>query len=163
MSKEYCGLCWAKLSDGSCLCDEKKREKECEKARMRLAQKRGENVSEQKELQSLRDYLAYIPMRLAYLKVTSSTAWTSNERKYYVELYNAIRNWGKSHEVFFKYLVGKINFQKVVSLYGYSQRRCTQMIKKQRKDFIDFIEEQEPLLRQKYPFEPAEGDVYWRD
>ena len=123
---------------------------------MRLSHKREENSQTAKELQGLRDYLAYIPMRLAYLRMTSSSAWESNERKYYVDLHEAIKNWGKSHEVFFKYLIKKINLKKVVKLYGTSQRVCERLIEKQRKELLDFITVQEVRFRKIYPFEPCE-------
>ena len=123
---------------------------------MRLSHKREENFQTAKELQALRDYLAYIPMRLAYLRMTSSSAWKSNECKYYVDLHEAIKNWGKSHEVFFKYLIKKINLKKVVKLYGTSQRVCERLIEKQRKELMDFITVQEVRFREIYPFEPCE-------
>ena len=155
MSKEYCNLCWAKLPDGTCFCDKTSRAAECKKARMRLSLKREENTQTAKELQALRDYLAYISMRLAYLNATPCDG-ISNERKYYVELYEVIKGWGKSHEVFFKYLIKKINLKKLVNLYGASQRVCERLIAKQRKELIDFITLQEVRFRKIYPFEPCE-------
>ena len=157
MKKEHCNFCWAKLPDGSCFCVKEQREENCRKARMRLAQKKEEQMQPAKELQGLRDYLAYIPMRLAYLKAQTDGKPTSNEWKYYVALYKAIKTWGSSHEVFFKYLIKKINFSKVVNLLGRNKRQCIRIVGTTRKMLVDYIQKQEALLREKYPFEPCEG------
>ena len=157
MKKEHCNFCWAKLPDGSCFCVKEKRPENCRKARMRLAHEREENMQPAKELQGLRDYIAYIPMRLAYLNAQANGKNTSNEWKYYVELYKAIKEWGRTHEVFFKYLIKKINFSKVVKLLGRAKRQCIRIVGTTRKMLVDYIQKQETLLREKYPFEPCEG------
>lgn len=156
MKKEYCNLCWAKLPNGSCFCSNKERRQiECVKARKRLARKKEDERPAKKELHGLREYFSYIPVRLAYLKESGNIS--SNEWNFYVELYSAIKEWGKAHEIFFKYLIKKIDFDRLVRLYGLSERQCVRINGTIKKNLVDYIQKQEELLREKYPFEPCEG------
>ena len=153
--KEYCNFCWAKLPNGICFLSESGRSESCRKARERFAgqKKEAESAKNKKEIEGLRNYLAYIPKRLVYLEAIN--AKDSNEWTYYVELYESIKRWGKSHGAFFKYLVKRLKFEDVKDLLGVSERFAFRMIGKQRRALIDFITAQETSIREKYPFEEA--------
>ena len=153
--KEYCNVCWAKLPNGLCFCAENGNSENCQKARVRFMEqkKKAEAAKSKKDTEGIRDYLAYIPKRLVYLNALNLK--NSNEWNYYVEIYDSIKNWGKSHGVFFKYLTKKIKFNEVKDLLGVSEQFAFRIIGKQRRALIDFITEQETSLREKYPFEEA--------
>jgi hypothetical protein len=141
------------LPNGGCFAQENVRAEYCLQAQLRFEKQRKETEGNKtrKEITGLRNYLAYIPKRLGYLKAFNLK--NSNEWKYYVELYEVIKNWGKSHEIFFKYLIKSIKFDQLKNLYGTSESQVSRMIKKQREKMVDFIKEQETIIRNKYPFE----------
>lgn len=149
---EYCNFCWAKLGNGECFCPKDTRAEHCKKAKERF-----ENQG-LKEATALRDFLAYIPTRIAYLKIFNSDV-LSNEYKYYYELYKRIKEWGKSHRVFFKYLTGNIDMDEVKVLYGVNKRECFRIMSRQRKLLIQFIDNLENQLSVKYQFIPM-TDVF---
>ena len=48
----------------------------------------------------IKKYLAYIPQRLAWLKIFNVSP-SNNEYRYYLELYKSIKEYGKKHKIFF--------------------------------------------------------------
>lgn len=154
---ERCNFCWAKLSDGSCFCPKENRAEHCRKAKQRCMEqkKKDEEENTRNKIKGLRNYLAYIPKRLGYLR--ADNAQTSNEWKYYAALYEEIKRWGKLHRVFFRYLIKQIKLEEAKRLLGLSERQTYRVIDRQKQDLMDFITEQEKLLQEKYPFENEEN------
>ena len=154
MGKDYCNFCWAKGSDGKCLCDKESRLQHCKKARARIK----EPTTQKQELVGLRDYLTYLARRSIYLKITNGGI-PSNEYKYCYLLQKKIKQWGRKHVVFYKYLCEDITVEQAIDLYGVSRRQFYRISSQQKNDLIVFIEEQERLLSEEYPF-PTEADIF---
>ncbi len=150
MRKEYCNFCWAKGSGGRCICKEESRLEHCEKAKIRMA---ADALTKNKELIGLREYLDYISNRIIYLKILSNYT-TCNEYKYLCQLRKRIKQWGKEHIIFYKYLRGTLSLEEAKILYGISYKQLYRLVTSQRKELIVFIEEQEKLLEEQYPFDP---------
>lgn len=171
MAKSYCKFCWAKLGDGSCFCEKELRPANCRKAREREKeqQKQQEELSSTdtytKEIECLREYLSYIPRRMAYLRIFYGNACIdSNEYKYLAALIESIKNFGKNHVVYFKYLIKRYSFKKLEKLYGRSERSCRRIIKPQQSELLALIEEKERALYKQYPFDKnAELDMEGTD
>lgn len=104
------------------------------------------------ETKAIKEYLAYIPMRLAYLKMFNVSP-NHNEYKYYLKLYESIKEYGKRHKVFIYYITSKINIEKCKAFYKVSERTCYRIFAKQRKEFLEFIMQKETELQKMYPFE----------
>ncbi len=152
--KKWCNFCWAKLYGGGChIADVKSRIVECEKAKTR-----SEKSTSVNQIQGLRDYIAYISKRIRYLKSFQGSVECS-EHKYYCELRKQIKMWGRKHAIFYAYMRGKIELRKATELYGVSEREFYRLISLQRRRLIKFIEEQEEILEQKYPFIPV-SDIF---
>lgn len=151
MNESYCNYCWAKLVDG-CLCTEVAREIHCKAAREResKALQQKEATSSRKESRALKDYLKYVSQRIDYLKAFGSED-ISNEYKYYVALKASLRAWGSKHQLFYKYLQGKLHFTDVQDLYGVSSRECARIFRSQRKQLLKYISAQEERLIAQYP------------
>lgn len=150
MRKDYCNFCWAKCSGGRCICKEESRSEHCKKAKIRMA---ADALTKNKELIGLREYMNYISNRIIYLKILSNYQ-ACNEYKYLCQLRKRIKQWGQEHIIFYKYLRGTISLEEAKILYGISYRQLYRLATSQRKELIVFIEEQENLLRDQYPFDP---------
>lgn len=144
MVSKYCNCCWAK-SNRRCICPPEKRAETCKKAEITYHTKR---LCKSKELKGLLDYISYISMRIAYLKMYGGD---SNEYKFYYVLRKRIKQWGKDHLIFYKYLKGEITNEQAIALYGVSGRTWARIAMHQRKQLIAFIEENEKILDEKYP------------
>lgn len=155
MNKKYCKYCWAN-GGVKCHASEENRRKNCMEAKMRAASE--SNMSKHNESKALHDYISYIKNRITYLKAFSPSVPLS-EYKYYRALLTEIKRWGEQHIIFYKYLRGKITIDDATSLYGVSEREFYRMMKHQRALLIKFIEEQENILGEKYPFIPM-TDVF---
>ena len=153
MKKNYCDFCWAKLSDGKCLCNEEIRPKHCAAAVLRANAK-----AVDKELVGIREYMLYISKRIAFLKVFGNGE-RSNEYKYLRHLRKQILQWGKDHLIFYHYLCGKISLERAKTLYGVSEREFYRISARQRKNLITFITEQEEVLSKQYPFYLFDGEL----
>lgn len=105
-----------------------------------------------KETKAIKEYLAYIPLRLAYLKI-GNVQPTHNEYKYYLELCKSIKEYGKHHKIFFYYITSKINIKKFKAFYKVSERTGYRIFAKQRKEFLEFLSQKEIELSKLYPFE----------
>lgn len=107
------------------------------------------------ETKAIKEYLAYIPMRLAYLKMFNASP-NHNEYKYYLKLYESIKEYGKKHKVFIYYITSKINIEKCKAFFNVSERTCYRIFSKQRKEFLEFIMQKERELSKMYPFKGLE-------
>ena len=105
-----------------------------------------------KETSAIKKYLAYLPLRLAYLKIYGVQP-THNEYKYYLELCKSIKEYGKKHKVFFYFITSKINYKKFKAFHRVSERTGYRILAKQRKEFLEFLTQKEAELSKKYPFE----------
>lgn len=158
---KHCQFCWAYYQHTKCIAPPESREMLCKKAMERMAKtaikepvkkqpvkKQPKNKS---EAEGLKKYLEYIQKRIAFLKALSGEI-VSNERKYYCALREAIKQWGKTHVLFYACIYGKIGVKQAAAVCGVSQRTFYRIMSKQRKDLIDFIKAQECILGEKYPF-----------
>lgn len=153
-NKKYCDFCWAKLHGGGChIVDLNARKIHCQKAMERLEQEVFNN-----ETQKVRDYIAYLSKRIRYLKLFQGNVKFS-EYKYYCELRSRIKEWGKRHIIPYAYLSGKFTCDQAIEFYGVSKREFCRLMKTQRRRLIKFIEEQEEVLEEKYPFIPM-SDIF---
>ena len=105
-----------------------------------------------KETTAIRQYLTYIPLRLAYLKIYNVQP-THNEYKYHLKLYKSIKEYGKSHKVFLYYITGRISIKKYTAVLKVSERTGYRILAKQRKEFLEFLRQKETELYKIYPFE----------
>lgn len=144
MVSKYCNCCWAK-SNRRCICPPETRAETCKKAEVRYHNKL---IIKSKELKGLQDYITYISIRIAYMRVYGGDL---NEYKFYYVLRKRIRQWGKEHVIFYKYLMNEITPEQAMVLYGVSHRTWLRISKQQRKQLIVFIEETEKILDEKYP------------
>ena len=152
--KKYCDFCWAKLHGGGCHVDDlTTRKLHCQKA-----MERAQETTFKNETQKVREYISYLSKRIRYLKLFQGDVLLS-EYKYYCELRNQIKEWGKSHVIPYAYLSGKFSLEKSIEFYGVSKREFFRLIKAQRMRLVKFIEEQEEALAQKYPFIPM-SDIF---
>ena len=149
---KHCQFCWAWYQNTKCIASAENRKQLCKKAmeRSKAAVKPVKQKTAREDV-GLKRYLLYIKDRLAFLKALSVKR-DSNEYKYYFALQEAIKQWGKSHALFYGCLYGKIEVKQAADMCGVSKRTFFRMMSKQRKDLIDFIEEQERILGEKYPF-----------
>ena len=160
---EYCKHCWACYHGIRCIAPLEARNALCEKAKARM---NGGRIKECLQEQPTNDYkdvkvkefVRYISQRIAYLKILIGGI-PSNEYKYYCALKEAIKEWGKAHVIFYGCLYGKISVERAKSILGVSESTFFRIMKKQRKDLIDFIEKQENILNVKYPFIPM-ADIF---
>ena len=76
-----------------------------------------------------------------------------NEYKYYLKLYESIKEYGKRHKVFIYYITSKINIEKYKEFYKVSERTSYRIFSKQRKEILEFIMQKETELSKIYPFE----------
>ena len=102
------------------------------------------------ETNLLRDYLTYIPQRLAYLKRFGVNP-SNYEYKYYSELHREIKEYLKSNKVFRLYLMHKISIEQYKAFYNTSERTSYRILAKQRAKLISFIVKKEKELLEKYP------------
>jgi hypothetical protein len=107
------------------------------------------------DMTGIRSYIAYIPKRLAFLKICGVQPY-SNEYQYYSELYCEIKGYLNRHKIFKSYILCKIGIEKYKEFYGVSGRTSYRILAKQRANFIKFIEQKEKELLQKYPYENIE-------
>ena len=108
------------------------------------------------ELIGLREYINYISNRISYLKIFTVDI-PCGEYKYYCLLRKRIKQWGETHIIFYKYLVGEIDMERAKALYGVSERQFYRISTQQRKKLIVYIEEQEVELSKRFPFIPMEN------
>ena len=104
------------------------------------------------ETLKIKNYLAYIPQRLAWLKIFN-VSQSNNEYKYYLELYESIKQYGKNHKIFFYYITSKIKIDKYKEFYKVSERTAYRILAKHCNEFINFLSNKETELEKKYPFE----------
>ena len=104
------------------------------------------------ETKAIKEYLAYIPMRLAYLKMFNVSP-NHNEYKYYLSLYESIKEYGKRHKVFIYYITNRVNIEKFKAFYKVSERTAYRIFAKQRKEFLEFLMQKETELSKMYTFE----------
>ncbi len=155
--EEYCQFCWACYQHIKCIAKPEEQGLLCEKAKARMGipvkESREREIKTDGESTNIKKYLKYIPQRIAYLKMLMGDI-PSNEYKFYCSLKKAIEQWGKAHVIFYGCLCGKITTKQAKSLYGVSERTLFRMMREQKKHLIKYIEEQEKLLSEKYPFIP---------
>lgn len=106
----------------------------------------------------LREFIHYVFNRIIYLKIAEGDI-SSNEYKYHCILWKRIKQWGAEHKIFFKYLMGDITAEQAQCCYGMFDRTFERITRKQRKELIEFIEEHERVLGERYPF-PTESDMF---
>ena len=105
-----------------------------------------------KENMQVRNYLEYIRQRCIYLNIVNNGV-QSNEYKFYKSLRDRIKKWGKNHLIPYQFIRGHIDINIVMQCLGISKRQCYRILEQNRKELIRFIEEQEKILEEKYPFE----------
>lgn len=150
--KKHCQFCWAYYQRTKCIAPAEQRKTLCGKAMARMDKPAiKEEPKSANEAVNLKKYLKYIPKRIAFLKTLSGEI-LSNEQRYYCALQEAIKEWGKTHVLFYGCIYGKISVKQAKSMCGVSERTFFRMMSKQRKALIDFIEAQECILSEKYPF-----------
>lgn len=150
---KHCEFCWAWYQNTECIAPAENRKELCKKAmeRSKAAVKKPVKQKTGREDVGLKSYLLYIHQRVEFLKALSVNR-DSNEYKYYLALQESIKQWGKSHAIFYGCIYGKIKVKQAADMCGVSKRTFFRMMSKQRKDLIDFIEEQECIWGEKYPF-----------
>lgn len=165
--EKYCKFCWACYHGVKCICADENRKAECKKARARMGKNAVKEPTEEKkqdEAVCLKEYLKYIPKRIAFLKSVCGKI-PSNEYKYYCALQAAIKKWGRAHALFYGCVYGKIGIEQARGMVGVSERTFYRIMSRQRKLLIDFIEKQENILNEKYPFIPIRyfyGGLIWK-
>lgn len=107
-----------------------------------------------KEALGVRNYLAYIENRMRYVKLLSNGI-ECNEYRYYHSMLNRIKKWSKNHAVFFAHTCGKVSTEEGKMLLGVPERTFYRLMRKQRKELISLIKQQEAVLSQEYPFIPV--------
>ena len=100
------------------------------------------------------EYLKYIKQRQVYLKFFVGGDYPLTELKYYEELQNRIKEWGKHHKIAYLYIKGKMSVSDAVDYMGVSERVFYRLIAKQKAEMITFIQETESKLEGKYSFIP---------
>lgn len=153
---KHCQFCWAYYQNTKCIAPAESREMLCQRAIKQLRKTDAkEPVKKQPnsegEAVNLKKYLQYIQKRIAFLKALCGEI-VSNEYKYYFALQEAIKQWGKTHVLFYACIYGKIGTKQAAAICGVSQRTFYRIMSKQRKSLIAFIEAQERILDEKYPF-----------
>lgn len=104
-----------------------------------------------KDYTAVRHYLQWIPTRIKFLQNFSEND-SSMEVMYYTELYKNIREWGKNHVLFYKFIMGKMTMAELLPIFGCAERTFYRIMKTQKDDLIKYIQEQEAMLDKKYPF-----------
>ena len=157
ITEEYCKYCWANCEYKECIASNENRSLLCKKAKERMfrAKKKPKTSGESVKIKK---YMIYIQKRINYLKHFRGKV-LSNEQRYYMALQDAIREWGKSHIIFYACLYGKMETQQGKNMLGVSLREFYRIMSKQREVLIKFIEKQEQILSEKYPFEPM-SDIF---
>ena len=156
--KEYCKFCWAYYHSTSCIASAETRPSLCEKAKKRMCPPVSEKEKTNDENVNVKKYLRYIQNRLSYLKILSGDI-PSNEYRFYQSLQKSINEWGKKHAIFYGCLTGKITTAQAKSSFGCSEKTFRRMMRAQKKSLIKFIEKQEEILSDKYPFIPM-ADIF---
>ena len=111
-----------------------------------------------KEALGVKNYLTYIENRLRYVKLLLNGV-ECNEYRYYSSMLNRIKKWSKNHAVFYAHSCGKVSTEEGKMLLGVPDRTFYRMMRKQRKEFILFIKQQEVALAKEYPFIPV-SDIF---
>lgn len=94
-------------------------------------------MSKVKEAQGIKRYIAYIKQRIFLIK--SGILFVSdNEFQYHIYLYNAVKEFAKTHRLYIKYILGRLDRETAKCILGFKERQFFRYCKAQRKYFIDF-------------------------
>lgn len=149
----HCQFCWAYHHSEKCIANPENKPLLCQRAKARMKAANKTSIKERVESPNVKKYLKYISKRIAYLKMLMGRIPTS-EYKYYCALQEAVKEWGKAHVLFYGCLCGKLTVAQASSICGVSQSTFFRLMRKQKQDLIGFIEKQEDVLSEKYPFIP---------
>lgn len=147
---KHCQFCWAYYQRIKCIASPENRKVLCENAKNRMAAQK-EKQKNANEAAKLKKYIDYIPKRIVFLRA-SNGGICSNEYKYYCALQEAIKQWGKTHVLFYNCICGKIGVKQATDICGISKNEFYRIMRKQRRALIGFIEKQERILQEKHPF-----------
>ena len=101
---------------------------------------------------AIRKYIAYIKQRVEYIRMTVLDC-SDNQISYFNSLSESIDNFAKNHKLFMKYTLGKITFEEVKLILGEEDRQVLRYLRRQRKLFMNYIQENESEYFNKYPFD----------
>lgn len=115
-------------------------------------------MSNVKEAMAIKKYIFYVRSRVKLIKLGILLV-SDNEWLYYQELFNLLNAYYKTHIIYLKYIMGKLDREKVKCLLGLRERAFYRYCKVQRDKLISFITEQETQLFAKYPFYEGEQET----
>lgn len=108
-------------------------------------------MSKVKEAQGIKRYIAYIKQRLFFVK-SGVLLISDNEYQFYRYLLTAISDYAKTHKLYFRYILGRLDRESAKCILGFKERQFFRYCRTQRKSFIDFMEKQEEDAIALYPF-----------
>ena len=115
-------------------------------------------MSKVKEAQGIKRYIAYIKQRIFLIK--SGILFVSdNEFQYHIYLYNAVKEFAKTHRLYIKYILGRLDRETAKCILGFKERQFFRYCKAQRTCFIDFMEKQEEDALLLYPYSDGEQEI----
>ena len=118
-----------------------------------------QRVENMRETQGIAEYVSYIKQRIKYLEIFAEDgSQPSMELKYYKALQSRIKEWGRSHRIAYRYIIGILKADEAAQYLGVSTKTFFRAIDKQRTEFIEFIQNAENELDIIYPFMPMEMD-----
>lgn len=103
------------------------------------------------ENRKLLEYVNFVRQRVSFAKL-GIIEIEENEFRFYYKIYEKIKDYAKTHILFFKFLIGKYDNIVLQKLLGCNERSVFRFLKRQREDFIDFILGQETVYYTKFPF-----------
>ena len=115
-------------------------------------------MDKKKEALGIKRYIFYIRSRVKLIKLGILLV-SDNEWCYYRELFNSLNAYYKTHIIYLKYIMGKLDREKAKFLLGLSERAFYRYCKVQRDKLISFITESERSLFSKYPFYEGEQEI----
>ena len=114
-------------------------------------------MSKVKEAMAIKKYIFYVRSRVKLIQAGVLNV-SDNEWLYYKALFDALNTYYKTHIIYFKCILGKIDSRRAQYLLGLTERDTFRFFARQRKKLILFIEEQETVLFAKYPFTQGEQE-----
>lgn len=115
-------------------------------------------MDKKKEALGIRKYIFYIRSRVKLIQLGILLV-SDNEWFYYRELFNSLNAYYKTHIIYLKYIMGKIDREKAKCLLGLSERAFYKYCKVQRDKLISSITKYETQLFAKYPFYEGEQEI----
>ena len=104
-----------------------------------------------KEVLAIRRYIRYVTERVGFFR-SGLLLGEDNEISYYCTIKKEIVEFMENHQVFCKYVFGKIDISGAKKILGIDYRRVLRFLKKQREKFINQIQEAEIVAFAKFPF-----------